>query len=89
MANSVEFVLGFWARRLDRRITKLTHVLSELFKFVTTDSMRDWVFRILSRDTILCHGYKKPESVMPNTKGNVVHAAFVTSCARLHLYEIT
>ena len=78
---------GFWARRLDRHITQLTHKQDKFFDFVTDDSMREPVFRILNSFTVLCHGYKKPESVIPNVKGNVVHAAFVTSYARLHLYE--
>ncbi|XP_068734466.1 uncharacterized protein [Montipora capricornis] len=78
---------GFWARRLDRRITTLTHDSGKFFDFVTDSSMRERVFRILNPFTVLCHGHKKPEAVIPNCKGNVVQAAYVTAYARLHLYE--
>ena len=48
--------------------------------------MRKRVFRILNAFTVLCYGHKKTNCILPNTKGNVVHAAFVTCYARLHLY---
>ena len=35
----------------------------------------------------MCHGHKKSDCVLPNTKGNVVQAALVTCYARLHLYD--
>ena len=79
---------GFWARNLDRRITRLTHEPSEFFDFVTDETMRERVFRILNPKTILCHGYKKSDCSIPNRKGNVVQAAFVTAYARLRLYEL-
>ena len=78
---------GFWARKLDKRVTQLTHEPHNVFEFVTDENMRERVFRILNPSTVLCHGHKKSDCVLPNTKGNVVQAAFVTCYASLHLYD--
>ena len=79
---------GFWARNLDRRITRLTHEPSEFFDFITDQTMRERVFRILNPKTVSCHGYKKSDCVVPNRKGNVVQACFVTAYARLRLFSL-
>ena len=78
---------GFGAWRLERCITQLTYEPGKFFDFVTDSSMRERLFCILDSFAVLCHGYKNPESVIPNVKGNVVHVVFVMDYARLHFYE--
>ena len=78
---------GFWARKLDKKKTELTHKSDVFFSFVTDDTMSDKVFRILNGDTVIVSGNPEKQFIYPDKKGNVVHACFVTCYARLKLYE--
>ena len=78
---------GFWARKRDKKKTNLTHKSDVFFKQITDDTLSDKSFRILNKDTVLISGIPEKQFVYPDQKGNVVHAAFVTSWARLKLYE--
>ena len=57
------------------------------FKQITDDTLSDKSFRVLNKDTVLISGIPEKQFVYPDQKGNIVHAAFVTSWARLKLYE--
>ena len=56
-------------------------------QFVTDNKIKERVFRILDINTILCWGQLEERFIYPDNKGNIVHTAFVTCWARLHLYN--
>lgn len=78
---------GKFAQNPKRVSTKLTHSGAQAIKFIMDPAISNKSIKFVNAETALLRGEVDPASKHPDTKGNVLHAAIITSLSRLLLLK--
>ena len=79
---------GKFAQNPYRKSTQLTHGYGTFLKFMSDPTKVDKNFRFVNPETVILTGRDNKSTVVPSSKGSLVHADFVTCYGRLAILQV-